>query len=48
MNDKLTLYVELYILPRYDYFDAAHRRDHANEVIARSLALAGRFFRRKK
>ena len=40
MNDKLILYIEQHILPRYDHFDAAHRRDHANEVIARSLALA--------
>ncbi len=33
-------YVERGILPRYDFFDAAHQRNHAEEVIARSLALA--------
>lgn len=27
-------------MPKYDYFDAAHQRDHANDVIRRSLALA--------
>ncbi len=27
-------------MPRYDFFDAAHQRNHAEEVIARSLALA--------
>lgn len=33
-------YVEREILPRYDAFDAAHRRNHADVVIERSLALA--------
>ena len=33
-------YIEQHILPRYDHFDAAHQRNHAEEVIARSLALA--------
>lgn len=33
-------YVEREILPRYDGFDAAHRRDHAEVVIQRSVALA--------
>lgn len=33
-------YVEREILPRYDGFDAAHRRNHADVVIERSLALA--------
>ena len=33
-------YVERDILPRYDHFDAAHQRNHAEEVIERSLALA--------
>ncbi|MBP5515449.1 MAG: HD domain-containing protein [Bacteroidales bacterium] len=33
-------YIEADILPRYDNFDAAHRRDHALSVIANSLDLA--------
>ena len=33
-------YIERGILPRYDFFDAAHQRNHAEEVITRSLALA--------
>ena len=40
MNDQLILYIEQQILPRYEHFDAAHRRDHAEEVIKRSLALS--------
>ena len=40
INDNLTAYIEQEILPRYDHFDAAHHRDHADEVITRSLALA--------
>ena len=40
MNRELIHYIEQEILPRYDHFDAAHRRDHADEVITRSLALA--------
>ena len=40
INDKLIQYIERGILPRYDFFDAAHQRNHAEEVIARSLALA--------
>ena len=40
LNKSLTTYVERDILPRYDFFDAAHQRNHAEEVIARSLALA--------
>lgn len=35
-------YVEREILPRYEAFDRAHRRDHAHAVICRSLALAAR------
>lgn len=31
------------ILPRYDYFDSAHRRDHATKVIRESLRLCRRF-----
>ena len=37
---QLIDYIERNILPLYDYFDAAHLRDHAFEVIERSLALA--------
>lgn len=33
-------YVEREILPRYDGFDAAHRRDHVQMVIERSMRLA--------
>ena len=40
INSSLIQYVEQEILPRYDHFDAAHRRNHAEEVIARSLVLA--------
>ena len=40
VNPTLTEYIEQEILPRYDHFDAAHRRNHADEVIERSLALA--------
>lgn len=40
INKELLAYVEAEILPRYDGFDAAHRRDHADTVIAQSLYLA--------
>lgn len=40
VNEELILYVEREILPRYDAFDRAHRRDHALTVIAASLRLA--------
>ena len=40
IDKNLTTYIEREILPRYDHFDAAHQRNHAEEVIARSLALA--------
>ena len=40
VNPNLVAYVEQNILPQYDHFDAAHQRNHAEEVIARSLALA--------
>ena len=32
-------YIESEIIPRYDNFDAAHRRDHVEYVIAQSLKL---------
>ena len=40
ISNKLVYYIQQHILPRYDHFDAAHQRNHANEVIERSLALA--------
>ena len=40
INTTLIQYIEQSILPRYDHFDAAHQRNHAEEVITRSLALA--------
>ena len=40
VNPAIIVYVEHEILPRYDHFDAAHQRNHADEVIERSLALA--------
>ena len=40
VNPTIIAYVEHEILPRYEHFDAAHQRNHADEVIERSLALA--------
>ena len=40
MDSELKAYIENEILPRYDHFDAAHRRDHADLVIRQSLELA--------
>lgn len=40
VNPAIIAYVEQEILPHYDHFDAAHQRNHADEVIARSLSLA--------
>lgn len=40
VSSTLTEYIERDILPRYNHFDAAHQRDHAEEVIKRSMALA--------
>ena len=40
IDKKLIHYIEQDILPSYDHFDAAHQRNHAEEVIERSLALA--------
>ena len=39
----LRQYIETEIIPRYDSFDAAHRRDHVEYVIAQSLKLAERY-----
>ena len=40
IRQDLRTYIECEILPRYDGFDAAHRRDHAEMVIRQSLELA--------
>lgn len=40
MNSDLQQYIETEIIPKYDTFDAAHRRNHVLEVIKRSFALA--------
>ena len=40
INDELREYIEREILPRYDHFDTAHRRDHVETVIASALRLA--------
>ena len=40
VNPTIIAYIQQEILPRYDHFDAAHQRNHAEEVIERSLALA--------
>lgn len=42
VSPEVVGYVEEKIIPRYDGFDKAHRRDHARMVINRSLALAER------
>ena len=40
VREEIKAYIESEILPRYDGFDAAHRRDHADVVIKRSVTLA--------
>lgn len=40
VNTELIEYIEGHIIPRYDDFDKAHRRDHVGMVIAQSLKLA--------
>lgn len=40
INKELQEYVEQYIIPRYDWFDKAHQRDHVQMVIHQSLELA--------
>ena len=40
MDKELKAYIESAILPRYEAYDAAHRRDHIEGVISRSLRLA--------
>ncbi len=40
MNKALTEYIEAHILPQYEGYDAAHRRDHIEGVVERSMLLA--------
>lgn len=40
VDAHLVAYIETCILPRYADFDAAHRRSHAESVMARSLEMA--------
>ena len=42
MNKELQQYIETEILPRYEHFDKAHRRTHADLVIRQSMELAER------
>ena len=39
VQQSLQEWVEHEILPQYDHFDTAHRRDHARRVIARAMTL---------
>ena len=43
MNKELKAYIEAEILPRYESYDAAHRRDHIEGVMERSLVLAAHY-----
>lgn len=43
VQPSLKAYAEASLLPRYDLFDAAHRRDHAERVMAQSMELAGHY-----
>ena len=40
IRQEIIDYVEREIIPRYDTFDAAHRRDHVLTVIRQSMAIA--------
>ena len=42
-NKELRAYIEAEILPRYEGYDAAHRRDHIEGVIGRSLEFAAHY-----
>ena len=42
IREEIKAYIENEILSRYDGFDAAHRRDHADVVVSRSVELAQR------
>lgn len=41
MNEHLKEYVENEVIPRYAFFDKAHREDHVRSVIDEALRLAG-------
>lgn len=43
VQESLKEYAERELLPRYDHFDAAHRRDHVERVMAQSMELAGHY-----
>ena len=43
VNPELQAYIEENIIPRYDSFDAAHRRNHAETVISQALKLAAHY-----
>ena len=43
VTPSLRRYVGQTVLPQYDTFDAAHRRDHAAVVMAQSMELAGHY-----
>lgn len=43
VQPSLKEYAETSLLPRYDHFDAAHRRDHIERVMAQSMELAGHY-----
>ena len=43
ITPTLREFVEQSVLPRYEAYDAAHRRDHVERVIERSLALAAHY-----
>ncbi|MBQ8969422.1 MAG: HD domain-containing protein [Bacteroidaceae bacterium] len=42
VKESLKQYIEAEILPRYDHFDKAHQRAHAEMVICQSMQLAER------
>ena len=42
IREEIRAYIDSEILSRYDGFDAAHRRDHADVVVSRSVELAQR------
>ena len=42
IREEIRVYIESEILPRYDGFDAAPRRDHDDVVVSRSVELAQR------
>lgn len=41
MNKSLVEYIESWIIPMYDGFDAGHGREHVNAVVEEALRLAG-------